>query len=161
MAAGWGWAIATKWQAKATSTVKIAKSHCHFHLHISHKAAKSMTKLISKLYDGLQLAVCLSSGDGVIQRPPEHPWTSETRYSKSSLVNFRQQYLAELLVNVYSYVSFNDEKCVLQLCAWKPDQVTIDNVLIHAVPPLLTWYCLVCPWTTEIAWHNSSLVLFY
>ena len=33
---------------------------CHFYLHISHKAAKSMAKLISQVCDELQPADCLS-----------------------------------------------------------------------------------------------------
>ena len=45
---------------------------CHFHLHmsastrISHKAAKSMDKLISQLCVSLQPAVCLSRGCGAV-----------------------------------------------------------------------------------------------
>ena len=44
----------------------------YFQLHISHKTAKSMTKVISQLCGKLQLAVWLSRGDRAIKRPPEH-----------------------------------------------------------------------------------------
>ena len=44
---------------------------------------------------------------------------SETSHSKSSLGNFQDQYLAELVVNAYSYHYCEGEKCVLLLCAWK------------------------------------------
>ena len=39
---------------------------CHFHFHMSHKAAKSMAKLISQLCGDSQLVVCLSREDGDI-----------------------------------------------------------------------------------------------
>ena len=51
--------------AKAALTLKTAIWHplVPFHLQISHKEAKSMAKL-SQLCGKLQLALCLSSGDG-------------------------------------------------------------------------------------------------
>ena len=52
-------------------------SWCHFHLYISHKAAKSMAKLISQSCGELQQAVCLPRGYGVIWRRSEHSWTSD------------------------------------------------------------------------------------
>ena len=45
---------------------------CHFHLHISHKAVKSMAKLISQSCGELQPAVCLSRGYGATRRRPVH-----------------------------------------------------------------------------------------
>ena len=39
---------------------------CHFHLYMSHKAAKSMAKLISQLCGDSQPAVCLPREDGAI-----------------------------------------------------------------------------------------------
>ena len=50
---------------------------CHCDFNISQKAAKSMAKLISQLCGELQLAVCLSRGDGAIERRPKHLWTSD------------------------------------------------------------------------------------
>ena len=51
--------------SSSAETSQMALIHwCHFHLHISHKAAKSMTKLISQLCGELQPAVCLSRGCG-------------------------------------------------------------------------------------------------
>ena len=56
-----------KWQAKAVNTENSQMASIgHFYLHISHKAAKSMAKLISQSCGELQLAVCLSKGDGAI-----------------------------------------------------------------------------------------------
>ena len=39
---------------------------CHFHLHISHKAVKSMAKLISQSCGELQPGVCLPRGYAAI-----------------------------------------------------------------------------------------------
>ena len=80
---------------------------CHFHLLISHKVVSSMAKLISQSCGELQPAVCLPRGYAAIWRQPVHSWhvwqASETSHSKSNPGNFQHQYLAELLVNVYSY----------------------------------------------------------
>ena len=43
---------------------------CHFQLYISHKATKSIAKLISQLCGELQLAVCLSIEDRAIKDDP-------------------------------------------------------------------------------------------
>ena len=48
-----------------------------------------------------------------------HQTNLRKSHSKSSLGNFQHQYLAELLVNVYMQLSFDGEKYVLLLCAWK------------------------------------------
>ena len=72
---------------------------------MSQKAAKRMSKLISQLCVELQPAICLSRRYGAFEGDPSthrHLTSSETNHSKSSLGNFHQ-YLAELLVNVYSY----------------------------------------------------------
>ena len=65
---GGGQRRATMWQAKAMSTLKQPNGihWCHSYLHISNKAAVSKAKLISQSCGELQLAVCLSRGDGVI-----------------------------------------------------------------------------------------------
>ena len=59
---------AKKWWVKAMSSLKTANGihWCHFYFHISHKAAKSMAKLISQLCSKSQSAVCLSREDGAI-----------------------------------------------------------------------------------------------
>ena len=44
----------------------VAIHWCHLLLYISHKATKSMAKLISQSCGELQLAVCLSREDGAI-----------------------------------------------------------------------------------------------
>ena len=44
---------------------------------ISHKAAKSLAKLISQLCGELQSVICLSRKDGAILRPSEHLWMSD------------------------------------------------------------------------------------
>ena len=83
---GWdGEQVAIKWWAKIMSTLKTAKWHfhwCHFHLHISHKAAKSIAKLVIHLCGELQPAICLSRGDGVIYKPPKHLWTTDKPQQK-------------------------------------------------------------------------------
>ena len=56
---------------------------CHFHLHMSHKAVKSMEKLITQLCGDLQSAVCLPREDGAIHRSPKHLWTSN-RHEKEA-----------------------------------------------------------------------------
>ena len=53
-----------------------------FHLHKSHKAAKSMAKLISQLCGELQLAVCWSRGEETIKG---HPST------RGHLISFRNK----------------------------------------------------------------------
>ena len=57
-----------KWRAKAKSSLKTGNDYhwCHFHLHMSHKAAKSIAKLISQSCGDSQPAVCLSEEDGAI-----------------------------------------------------------------------------------------------
>ena len=92
------------------STVKTANGiyWCNFHLHISHKAAKSMDKLIRQLCGELQPAVCLSRGVGAIWRPPKHSWMSDKPQKqatgKAVWASFSTNgYLAELLIIVYSY----------------------------------------------------------
>ena len=67
-----------------------------------------MSKLISQLCGELQPAFCLSRRYEAIRRQPEHSWTSamtslRNKLQQSSLGNFQHQYVAELLVNVYSY----------------------------------------------------------
>ena len=37
-------------------------------------------------------------------------------------------YLPELLVNIYSYASFDGEKHVLLLCAWKPAFIKFGHI---------------------------------
>ena len=82
----------------------------HFHLHISHKAPKSMAKLICQSSGELQPAVCLSRGDGAIWRPPEHLWMSDkpqkqaiAKVALATFCYFQHQYLAELSLNAYKY----------------------------------------------------------
>ena len=108
---GWGWAgsyqVARKGYVNSESSQNSIHWY-HFHLHKSHKAAKSMAKLISRSCGESQLVVCLSRGDVAIWRLPrralEDVWqASETSHSKSNLGKFQDQYLVELLVNMYSY----------------------------------------------------------
>ena len=47
---------------------------CHYHFYISHKAAKSMAKLISQLCGESQSAVMLAKERWAIQWSPEHSW---------------------------------------------------------------------------------------
>ena len=63
-----------KWQVNPLCKVKIAKgiSWSYFHLYITHKTATSMPNLTNQLCGDLQPAGCLSSGDGAIQRSPQH-----------------------------------------------------------------------------------------
>ena len=58
---------------------------CHFQLHVSHKAAKSMGKLISQSCGTIQLAVCLP---GEMEPYKDHPSTHEC---PTSLRNKSQQ----------------------------------------------------------------------
>ena len=52
-------------------------SWSYFHLNITHKTVIPMLDLTSQLCGDLQLAGCLSSGDGAIQRSPQHLWMSD------------------------------------------------------------------------------------
>ena len=80
---------------------------CHFQPYISHKAAKSMTKLISQScgYNYSQLHTFPESWSHLETTKAliDVCQTSETSRSKSSLDNLQHQYLSELLVNAYSY----------------------------------------------------------
>ena len=86
-------------------------------IHISHKAVKSMAKLIDQLCGELWLAVCLLCH----LKTTEHSWTSDKPQRQASakyrLGKFhdQHQYLREFLVNLYSY-------CLMVKsvpCCWK------------------------------------------
>ena len=96
-----------KWRARLRQQWK-QPNGVHFTLQISHKATKSVAKLISHAVIWWIIAGCL-----LVKGRWRHlktTWTlvdvwkaSETSHSKSSLGNFQYQYLVELLVNAYSY----------------------------------------------------------
>ena len=101
---------ATKWWMKATSSLKQPNGICwsHFHPHMSHKAAKSMAKLISQLCGESQLAICLSREDGAISRAPS---TCECQQAgKETWVKYAVGPLIQALNG--------NEKCVLKLCMY-------------------------------------------
>ena len=54
-----------------------------------------------------------------------------TSHSISSPGNFQYQYLAELLVNVYSYYLMVEKKHVLLLCTWKPAFLRSGHILLY------------------------------
>ena len=106
---------------------------CHFHLHTSHKAVKSMAKLIGQSVNYSQLSACQGICSHLkATRTLMDVWqTSETSYSKSSPANFQHQYLVELLVNVYSYcLMVKSVSCCCVRGSWLfSDLVTIILVL--------------------------------
>ena len=126
----------------------------HFHLQISHKAAKSMAKLISQSCGELQLAVCFSRGDGAIWRPLKHSWTSDKpqkqNQSKNSLGNFQYQYLPKLLVNVYSYCLM--VKSVL-LYAWKQAFLKSGHIYI-VIQLIMDWRIYQIVYSKRLCFSN-------
>ena len=79
---------------------------CYFYLHISHRAARSMAKLISQSCGKLKAAVLLFNGRGSHLKTTQvlmDIWkASETSHSKSNLDHLQYQYLPELVANVKS-----------------------------------------------------------
>ena len=95
-------------RAKVMSSLKPAEWHplVPFHHYISHKAAKSMAKLISQslwwITAGCVLVKRICSHVKVTRALVDVWQASETSHSKSNLGNFQHQYLPKLLVNVCS-----------------------------------------------------------
>ena len=62
-----------------------------------------MAYFTSQLCGDLQLAVCLSLGDGAVLRPPERLWMSDKIQKQATTKAAYATIPAEMLVNVYRY----------------------------------------------------------
>ena len=100
--------VATKWWTKATSRLKTAKWHPlvpFSPLHITKQLNPWPNSSASRVVNHRQLSDCQRE----MEPFEEHPSTRRrltsfrTSHSKSNLGNLQHQYLAELLIDVYSY----------------------------------------------------------
>ena len=128
---GGGWEV-TKWQAKATSSLKPANWHPLVSFSPPHITQSSW--IHSQTHQPVVwwiTASCLLV-KGICShlkttRTLVDVWkASETSHSKSSPGNFQHQYLAELLVNMYSYrLMVKSVSCCCVRGSWLfPDLVT-------------------------------------
>ena len=93
---------------------------CHFRHYISHKAAKSVAKLISQLCGELQPAVYLSRGYVAIWRWPEHSLMFDRPQNQATAEAAWATFILAWIVSQCAQLLFDGEKCVLLLCVWKP-----------------------------------------
>ena len=64
---------------------------------------------------------------------------SATSHSKSSPGNFQHQYWPGwIVINMYSYILFDIEKCVLLLCEWKPAFLKPGHIYVWLL--YVTWF---------------------
>ena len=91
---------------------------------------------------------------------------AETSHSKSSLGNFHYQYMAELLVNVYSYCLM--VKCVLLLCVWKPGFLKsghnlslISSILVYTKAVLIRILFLNWYWKLQMDKRMNTVIVVW
>ena len=110
-----------------------------------------MAKLISQSCGELQPAVCLPRGYAAIWMWPVHLWMSDKPQkqatAKSHLGNFQHQYLAELLVNVYSYrlMAKSASCCCIRGSQLFSNLVTYTPYLLEmCLPAYVTGVTVIC-----------------
>ena len=74
-------------------------------IYVTHKAVKSMAKLIRQSCDESQPAICLSGGDRAIRRPPEHSWMPDKPQKQAAQKQPGQlsALIPGWIVNVYNH----------------------------------------------------------
>ena len=100
-----------------------------------HMSNKTVQQLVT--CGDLQPPVCLSRGDGAIQRPPEHLWMSDKLKKQATAKAVWAIFNTNTYLNcqlIYVQISSDGEKCVLLLCAWKPVFVYIGALVVIIMP---------------------------
>ena len=114
-----------------------------------------MAKLIRQSCGELQPAVCLSRGYAAIWRWPVHSWTSD-KPQKQATEKQAGQLSASIpgwIVSQRVQLSFDGEKCVLLLCAWKPVFLRSGHIC----------WLLLCVKTLQLTndWLYTSIIIQY